>query len=211
MSERPLAVFVVDDAADIRLALSRLLTAGGYTVRLFDSAERFLAEQDAEEAGCLLLDLAMPGLNGLELQGLLNGSGFGRPIVFLSGQGDLQTGVNAMKRGAVDFLAKPVDANCLFAALDRALDIDEAERSHRATCRAIKRRLDALTPRESQVMAEVICGRLNKQIAAKLGIREKTVKVHRAGVMTKLHVRSVAELIQVASRGGISPRLNNYL
>jgi FixJ family two-component response regulator len=208
MSELKQAVFVVDDAPEVRVALSRLLGAAGYTVHLFDSAEQFLAEQNSEDAGCLLLDMAMPGLNGLELQSALNSSGCGRPIVFLTGHGDMQAGVNAMKRGAVDFLAKPVDETRLFAALDHALNIDDTARSSRATCRAIEQRLETLTPRELQVMEEVICGRLNKQIAGKLSIREKTVKVHRARVMSKMHVRSVAELVQIAFRVGISAPLS---
>jgi FixJ family two-component response regulator len=196
-------VFIVDDAREVRLGLSRLLGAAGYRVRAFESAACFLQEHDAEAPGCLLLDVCMPGLSGLELQRSLVGSPGARPIVFLTGRGDIQTSVHAMKEGAVDFLTKPVDDQQLFAAVDQALKRDAEQRLERAIRDTIQRRLAMLTPRERQVMAHVIRGRLNKQIAADLGTGEKTVKVHRARVMSKMVARSVAELVQLAARVGV--------
>jgi FixJ family two-component response regulator len=197
-------VFIVDDAREVRAGLSRLLTAAGYQVRAFDSAASFLKEQDAEAPGCLLLDVCMPGFSGIELQHSLLGSRDARPIVFLSGNSDVHTSVSAMKGGAVDFLTKPVDDVQLFAAVNHALQRDAEQRLERAVVDTIQQRLDLLTPRERQVLGHVIRGRLNKQIAADLGTGEKTVKVHRARVMSKMMARSVAELVQLAARLGIS-------
>jgi FixJ family two-component response regulator len=196
-------VFIVDDAREVRMGLSRLLAGAGYRVRAFESAACFLEEHDGEAPGCLLLDVCMPGLSGLELQHSLVGSPDARPIVFLTGRGDIQTSVHAMKEGAVDFLTKPVDEQRLFAAVDQALKRDAEQRLERAIRDTIQRRLAMLTPRERQVMAHVIRGRLNKQIAADLGTGEKTVKVHRARVMSKMVARSVAELVQLAARAGV--------
>jgi FixJ family two-component response regulator len=198
MNDAARTVFVVDDAREVRTGLSRVLRAAGYQVRSFESAECFLAEQDWEAPGCLLLDICMPGMSGLDVQRSLVGSTRERPIVFLTGRGDIQTSVHAMKVGAVDFLTKPIDDARLFAAVDQALQIDLMARNVRATRRVIEKRLETLTPRERQVLEHVIRGRLNKQIAADLGIGEKTVKVHRARVMSKMDVRSVAELVQLA-------------
>jgi FixJ family two-component response regulator len=197
-------VFIVDDAKEIRTALSRLLTAAGFTVRTFDSAGRYLDERDLEAPGCLLLDMCMPGMNGLELQRMLVDSPYARPIVFLTGQGDIQSSVRAMKAGAVDFLTKPIQDERLVAAIERALRRDAAERQERTIRCAIQQRFLLLTPRERQVMTHVIRGRLNKQIAADLGTGEKTIKVHRARVMSKLVVRSVAELVHLGARVGIT-------
>ncbi len=193
-------VFIVDDSRDTRNGLSRLLSALGYQVRVFDSAERFLDEQNGEAPGCLLLDLCLPGMSGLDLQRSLVGSTRGRPLIFITGHGDIETSVQAMKAGAVDFLTKPIVHTRLIAAVDQAIRRDLAERGERAFCGMIKKRLEALTPRERQVMNRVIAGRLNKQIAVDLGIHEKTVKVHRMRVMSKMGVRSVAELVQLAAR-----------
>jgi FixJ family two-component response regulator len=197
-------VFIVDDAQEVRMALSRLLTAAGFAVRAFESAGRFLDEHDPEAPGCLLLDVCMPGLSGLELQRTLVGSPFARPIVFLTGQGDIPSSVLAMKAGAVDFLTKPIEDTRLLAAIEDALRRDATQRQERAIRYMIQQRFRRLTPRERQVMALVIRGRLNKQIAADLGTGEKTIKVHRARVMSKLVVRSVAELVQLGARVGIT-------
>jgi FixJ family two-component response regulator len=197
-------VFIVDDAREVRAALSRVLTAAGYQVRSFESAERFLEEQDAEAPGCLLLDICMPGLSGLELQRALIGSQCVRPIVFLTGAGDVETSVHAMKAGAVDFLTKPIDDLRLFAAVEQALRRDAEQRLTAAIRSRIHQRLETLTPRERQVMGQVVRGRLNKQIAADLGTGEKTVKVHRARVMSKMEARSVAELVQLGVRVGVA-------
>ena len=197
-------VFIVDDARQVRMALSRLLAAADYQVRAFESAERFLREQDAEAPGCLVLDVCMPGLSGLDLQRLLVEMSCARPIVFLSGRSDIQTSVHAMKAGAVDFLTKPIDDGRLVAAVEQALQRDAEQRRDRAIRNMIQQRLRGLTRRERQVMEHVIRGRLNKQIAEDLGIGEKTVKVHRARVMPKMGARSVAELVQLAARVGIA-------
>jgi FixJ family two-component response regulator len=197
-------VFVVDDAPEVRMALSRLLGLAGYRVRAFDSAESFSEDHDAEAPGCLLLDVCMAGVSGPELQHTLANNGLARPIVFLTGQGDIQTSVHAMKQGAVDFLTKPVDDARLFAAVEEALRRDADQRLKRSIRNIIRQRLEVLTPRERQVMGQVIRGRLNKQIAAELGTGEKTIKVHRARVMSKMKVRSVAELVQLAAQVGMS-------
>jgi FixJ family two-component response regulator len=197
-------VFIVDDAPEVRTSLSRLLSVGGYRVQGFDSAESFLKAHDAEAPGCLLLDVCMDGLSGPDLQHALASTGLVRPIVFLTGQGDIQTSVHAMKEGAVDFLTKPVDHVRLFAAVEEAMRRDAEQRLKQSILKTIRQRLRGLTPRERQVLAQVIRGRLNKQIAAELGTGEKTVKVHRARVMSKMMVRSVAELVQLCTQVGVS-------
>jgi FixJ family two-component response regulator len=196
-------VFIVDDAREVRTALARVLTIAGYQVYSFESAERFLEEHDAEAPGCLLLDICMPGLSGIDLQRSLVGSPRARPIVFLTGKGDIETSVHAMKEGAVDFLTKPIDNWRLFAAVEEALRRDAEQRLKGAIRSMIHHRLETLTPRERQVMSHVIRGRLNKQIAAELGTGEKTVKVHRARMMSKMVARSVAELVQLGARVGV--------
>jgi FixJ family two-component response regulator len=200
-------VFIVDDAREVRSGLVRVLGAAGYQVRPFESAERFLEAldaQDGESPTCLLLDIRMPGMSGLELQRSLGESARSLPIVFLTGYGDIQTSVQAMKAGAVDYLTKPIDCAHLIAAVDEALRLDAAEREERALRNLIRKRLATLTFRERQVMEQVTRGKLNKQIAVQLGIGEKTVKVHRARVMSKMIVDSVPELVQLAARVGIA-------
>lgn len=197
-------VFVVDDAPEVRTALSRLLGSAGYQVRSFESAQRFFAEQDPETPGCVLLDICMPGMNGLDLQSALQRSPVGRPIVFLTGVDDVETCARAMKAGAIDYLTKTSGEARIFAAVDQALRVDRERRYANAVNTMIEQRIEALTPRERQVMEQVVFGRLNKQIAAELGTGEKTVKVHRARVMSKMGVRSVAELVQLAARVGVA-------
>jgi len=197
-------VFVVDDDPAVCRALSRLLSTAGYRVRAFDSAEGFLADRDSEAPGCLVLDVCLPGLDGMELQRSFLDSPCPRPIVFLTGQSDIQTSVDAMKAGAVDFLTKPIEGERLVAAIDKALRCDAERRLDYAIRSAIQRRFDQLTPREKQVMDRIIRGRLNKVIAAELGIGEKTVKVHRARLMQKMGVRSVAELVPLGARIGVT-------
>ena len=207
MSDSARTVFVLDDDADVRRALTRLLRSAGHQVRAFESPQAFLAESHDDIPGCLLLDLELPGIDGLELQRALVGSHCARPVVFLTGRGDIHASVSAMKAGAVDFLTKPFDVYLLFDAIERALSLDATQRAARASHLLIQQRVSALTPRERQVLERVVSGRLNKQIAADLGTGEKTVKVHRARVMSKMGAHSVAELVQLASRAGVSMKL----
>ncbi|HUL08760.1 MAG TPA: response regulator [Candidatus Acidoferrum sp.] len=197
-------VYLVDDDPSILRALARLLRAGGHQVSTFRSPRDFLAQHDAAAAGCVVLDLAMPGLSGLELQTALAAAGCQRPIVFLSGHGDVPSSVRAMKAGAVDFLTKPVSERDLLGAIERAIERDRTMRHARAELQAIGERLNTLTPRERQVLQHVVSGQLNKQIAADLGTVEKTVKVHRSRVMEKMGVRSLADLVRMAERLGIA-------
>lgn len=207
MSSAVGTVFIVDDALEVRNSLSRMLTAAGYRIQAFESAEIFLQDRHADAHGCLLLDMCLPGLSGMELQRHLLGLSDARPIVFLTGRGDIQTSVAAMKAGAVDFLTKPIEARRLFAAVDQALQRDSAQRLECQLQASIVARIARLTPRERQVMTCMIRGRLNKQIAAELGTGEKTVKVHRGRVMSKMSVRSIAELVWLASRVAIESLL----
>jgi FixJ family two-component response regulator len=198
-------VFVVDDDPGVLRALTRLLTAAGLEARAFPSPAAFLQDHDPATPGCLVLDLALPGLDGLQLQEALTVSGGARPIVFITGQGDIPTSVRAMKGGAVDFLTKPVQDTDLLAAVRRAIEMDGRARAARVELDGLGRRLTSLTPREREVLAQVVVGRLNKQIAADLGIVEKTIKVHRARVMEKMAAHSLADLVRIAERLGIPP------
>ena len=195
-------VFLVDDDPSILRALTRLLRAGGHQVSAFRSPGDFLAQHDATVPGCVVLDLAMPGLNGLELQTALTAAGCQRPIVFISGHGDVPSSVRAMKAGAVDFLTKPVSEENLLAAIQRAMERDRLMRRARVELQAIGERLNRLTPREREVFQHVVAGQPNKQIAADLGTVEKTIKVHRSRVMEKMGVRSLADLVRMAERIG---------
>jgi FixJ family two-component response regulator len=196
-------VFVVDDEASVRRAVSRLLRAAGLTVAAFASPEEFLAQHDPHAPGCLVLDLMMPGFNGLELQKALVRKGSVLPIIFLTGQGDVPKSVQAMKGGAIDFLTKPVNDEDLLAAVRAAIEKDRVALREQAELSEIRARLATLTPREREVLERVVTGKLNKQIADDLGTVEKTVKVHRARVMAKMKVQSVAELVRLAERAGI--------
>jgi FixJ family two-component response regulator len=198
----PAQVLVVDDDASVRAALSRLLGLCGYAVTTFQSAESLLEQHDPHAYGCIILDVAMPGLNGLGLQHALEQRGNQMPIIFLTGQADVPMCAQAMRRGAFDFLTKPVDDTVLFATVARALQRDAALLSVRAQREATESRLATLTAREREVLNHVIAGRLNKQIAAELGTAEKTIKVHRARGMEKMRVRSVAELVRIMERTG---------
>lgn len=192
------AVYVVDDDPSVLRSLKRLLSGFGFDVYPYTSAEEFLEEHDETRGGCVILDLLMPGMDGLRLQERL--ADCGRSIVFLSGHGDLSSGVLAMKAGAVDFLTKPALQEELLDAVTKAIGRDRAERSQRAERELLDERMARLTPRERQVFELVAAGRLNKQVAAELGTAEKTVKVHRARVMSKLGARSVVDLARIADR-----------
>jgi FixJ family two-component response regulator len=193
-------VHLVDDDASLRSALQRLLTAAGYRVQAYASAGEFLLEPPADAPGCLLLDLHMPGPSGLELQEALERHGLRLPVVFLTGHGDLTTGIRAMKSGAVDFLTKPVERKALLAAIERALEADAAQRAARAADQNLQTRFALLTARERDVFDLVVAGRLNKQIADALGIAERTVKAQRAQVMAKLGAANAAELGKIAAQ-----------
>ena len=196
-------IFVVDDDPPVLKATARVLRSLGLNVVTFDSPRKFLDGYNAVATGCLLLDLSMPGLNGLELQQAIAERGGTTPIIFLSGHGDVPTSVSAMKRGACDFLTKPADEAQLLEAVRTALEKDRSARSARREMGEIRSRVNALTPREREVLEHVVAGQLNKQIAGDLGTVEKTIKVHRARVMEKMQVESLAELVQVAQRVGI--------
>jgi FixJ family two-component response regulator len=204
MTSTVFTVFIVDDDSGVLKALSRLLQAKGYAVQSYTSARQFLSQHDAARPGCAILDVAMPGLDGLQLQEALGINGNYRPIVFLTGKGNIPISVQAMKAGAIDFLTKPVNARDLLEAIRRAQDADAQARKNRAEKAAIENRLEALTPREREVLSHVIAGRLNKQIASDLGTVEKTIKVHRGRMMKKLGVRTVADLVRLAEKGGVS-------
>jgi FixJ family two-component response regulator len=203
LTDAPATVFLVDDDPSVLRALTRLLQVAGHQVQAFRSPAEFLAAHDPAVPGCAVLDLAMPGLNGLDLQQALAASSCLRPVIFVSGRGDVPSSVQAMKAGAVDFLTKPVSEEDLLAAVRRALDRDRLMRQARAELAVIAERLSTLTPREREVLGLVVAGRLNKQIAAELGTVEKTIKVHRSRVMEKMCVRSVADLVRLAERGCI--------
>lgn len=196
---------MVDDDAPFLMAVSRLLRAGGYDVRTYASAADFLARRTPEAAGCVVLDLRLPGTGGLEIQTAVTDGDDPLPVIFLTGHGDIPTSVAAMRKGAVDFLTKPVRKEALYAAVSRALEQDAVARRQRTRRRELQARYDALTPREREVLAHVISGQLNKQIADDLGTCERTVKAHRAAIMSKLTVASVAELVGFARELGVQP------
>jgi FixJ family two-component response regulator len=196
-------VYLVDDDPDVLKALERLLQSAGYQVVAFSSPRRFLERLDPNAAGCLVLDLAMPDVTGLELQDMLERQAIHLPIVFLTGRGDIAASVRAMKHGASDFLTKPVDDDLLIAAVRDALARDHAQRPARVERERIAQRLATLTERERQVLEHIVAGQLNKQIAADLGTVEKTIKYHRANLMRKMGVRVVADLVKLAERAGV--------
>jgi len=205
MLKPDLTVFVIDDDASVRKSLSRVLRAAGYSSETFSSAEEFLGREHFNGIGCLLLDVQMPGLNGMELQKELNKADYHMPIIFVTGHGDIPTGVEAIKEGAVDFLTKPVDYKKLLQAIERAIKKDRQRRAEYNEALDSRRRIELLTSRENEILRYIITGMLNKQIALKLDIAEKTVKVHRGRIMEKLCVDSVAELVRLAEKAGIKP------
>lgn len=196
-------VFVVDDEDAVRKAVFRLLHSADIQAEVFASPAEFLAAFDAQAPGCLLLDVEMPGLNGLDLQRVLGKRDATLPIIFLSGRADIPISVQAMKAGATDFLTKPVQGDVLLAAVRTAFAKDNALRAARADVADIAARLNTLTAREYEVLEHVVAGKLNKQIASDLGIVEGTIKVHRARVMEKMKVQSLAELVRLVERAGV--------
>jgi FixJ family two-component response regulator len=199
-------IFLIDDDPGVLKALTRLLRSEGYKTQAFSSPHAFLNEHDPTVSGCAILDVAMPGLDGLALQQALTGQTIGRPVIFLTGQGNIPISVRAMRAGAVDFLLKPVSNINLLEAIARAADQDEILRRTLEYRKSIFERLETLTPREREVMTHVIAGRMNKQIAGDLGTVEKTVKVHRSRMMAKMAIRTVAELVRLTESIGLQPR-----
>ena len=193
-------VCLVDDDPSVLRAVGRLVRSAGWGVDAFSSPQEFLAKHSPDAPGCLVLDVMMPGLNGLELQQALARDGHSLPIIFLTGHGDIPMSVRAMKSGAVDFLAKPCRDEELFEAIRQALVRDRQVREEKARQKALNAIVATLTPREHEVMLGVAAGQMNKQIAAELGTVEKTIKVHRARVMEKLGVKSVADLVRLVAR-----------
>jgi FixJ family two-component response regulator len=196
-------VQIVDDDRSFLAAISRLLRASGFAVRTFSSASEFLAQRDVDAPGCVVADLQMPGMNGLDLQSSLTRSGNPLPILFLTGHGDIPSSVRAMRGGAEDFLEKRAPKEKLVDAVKRALARDAQKREERDRRRQLLARFDALTERELEVLSHVVQGKLNKQIAGDLGIHERTVKLHRTAITTKLSVQSVAELTRLTDEAGI--------
>jgi len=205
MSESRFVIFIVDDDPGVLKALSRMLSTRGYEVRPFSSSTEFLARHDPCIPGCAIVDLSMPGLDGIELQAALKAGGIERPVIFITGVGDIPVSVQAMKAGALDFLTKPVKSQQLLAAVAQAVEKEAQALEVRNELASLNERIATLTPREREVLTHVISGQLNKQTAADLGTVEKTVKLHRGRMMHKMGVRSVAELVRIAERVGIRP------
>jgi len=205
MSAEEPTVFIVDDDASVLRSLQRLLRSAGWTTEAYDSAEEFLRVRDRGAAGCVILDLAMPGLDGLEVQRRLVEEGMALPIIFLTGRSDPPTIVRAMRAGATNFLCKPIDGDRLLASVAEAVEADRLFRRDNADLIEGRQRLATLTARERQVLDRVVAGRLNKQTADELGTALKTIKVHRARMMSKMNVKSLAQLARLVERMGVLP------
>jgi FixJ family two-component response regulator len=205
MTGAPFVIFLVDDDPGVLKALSRMLNAKGYEVRAFASSTEFLAQHDPSIPGCAIFDVSMPGLDGIELQAALKAGGIERPVIFITGVGDIPVSVHAMKAGAIDFLTKPVKSRQLLAAIAQAAEKEAQALQRRGELAELNVRIAKLTPREREVLTHVIAGQLNKQIAADLGTVEKTIKLHRGRMMRKMGVRTVADLVRIAQQAGIHP------
>ncbi len=203
MSSSGATIFIVDDDPSYLKSVSRLLRACGYTIAAFNSAKAFLEQLRPEMRGCVIADLQMPDLSGLELQEALGGAPNPLPIIFLTGQGDIPSSVRAMRRGAEDFLTKNAPKEELLAAVERAVARDHKEHGERKRLIELRGRFAALSAREREVLTHVLRGKMNKQIAADLGINERTVKLHRTSMTRKLKVQSVAELTRLAKDAGV--------
>jgi FixJ family two-component response regulator len=198
-------VFVVDDDVSVREALESLIRSAGLRVESFASAEEFLARRHGDDSGCLVLDVSLPDLSGIELQARMASLDLDLPIIFITGHGDVPTTVRAMKGGALEFLTKPFVDQELLNAIQQAIAQHRATRRQRAELRELRQRYESLTPREREVMRWVVSGLLNKQVAGELGTSEITIKVHRGHVMHKMKAVSIAELVRMAQRLGIHP------
>src|ERR1041385_4564720 len=203
MPSLPATVFIVDDDSSFLTAISRLLRAGGYAFKTFTSAKEFLEKPPVDQPGCIIADLHMPGPSGLDLQQALIKMEHPLPMIFLTGHGDIPTSVHAVKQGAEDFLTKPVKKEILFAAIERALAREARDRMQRSRQQELRTRFESLTPREREVLSHVVSGQLNKQIAGELEASERTINAHRANIMAKLQVQSVAELVRLAQEAGV--------
>jgi FixJ family two-component response regulator len=198
VSDPSFQIYLIDDDPQVLKALSRVLSLEGYGIRTFIDAETFLEQHDPELPGCAIVDLSLPGKDGFEIQQALESCG--RAVIFLTGHGDVPASVKAMKGGALDFLIKPVTSETLLAAVEQAMHVDVARRQSLLERKDFEARIGRLTPRERQVLDHVVAGRLNKQIAGDLGVVEKTIKVHRARMMEKMGVRTVADLVRLVQR-----------
>ena len=203
MSEERAVAFIIDDDPSMRRSLDTLLRSVGLDVHVFTSAQEFMGAVRPDAPGCLVLDVRLPGMSGLAFQQELVKAGIALPVIFLTGHGDVPMTVRAMKAGAAEFLTKPFDDQVLLDAIHAAIERDRARRRDAASLAALKARYDELTPRERQVMKLVVAGRVNKQIAAELGLSLVTVKVHRGQVMRKMLAKSVAELVRMDDRLGL--------
>ena len=203
MNDKIPIVFVVDDDKAVRKSLERLIKSVGLIVQPFSSAREFLESDTSDGPSCLVLDVRMPGLSGIDLQKELDKMGYTIPIIFITGYGDIPMSVRTMKRGAIDFLTKPFNDQDLLDAIHRAIEKDKQTRREQDEIGTIQQRVDSLTPREREVFSLVVTGMLNKQVAYDLGMSEKTVKVHRSRVMDKMQADSLAELVRLAYKVGI--------
>jgi len=203
MSEAEPTIFVIDDDPSVRQSLESLIKSVGWRVLIYGSAQEFLGSGHLDAPGCIILDVRLPGLSGLDLQQALLRAKSHLPVIFITGHGDIPMSVQAMKAGAVEFLTKPFREQDLLDALKLALDRDRTTRQQRAELAALRARYDSVTPREQQVMGLLVTGLLNKEIATTLGVSEVTIKVHRSQIMQKMRADSLANLVRMAERLGI--------